>query len=186
MEKHESKSNITYYWRSLTVLLKYDHEQAVKVRLQNRQQDFKQQVSKHLRYSAVCSLYQQPIRGRRSLVFRMVESEEEYVEQLQLMVSCFLRPFKMAASSQKPPCTHDERDSDVSTSDIYQRTDSEDGELADLSFSALAALCPRRSLRHVAAHADHLSGIREESPLQPPGFGRMQAEGEICCNSQKT
>ncbi|GFX78650.1 transposable element Tcb1 transposase [Trichonephila clavipes] len=38
----------------------------------------------------------------------MVESEEEYVEQLQLMVSCFLRPFKMAASSQKPPCTHDE------------------------------------------------------------------------------
>ena len=24
------------------------------------------------------------------------------------MVSCFLRPFKMAASSQKPPCNHDE------------------------------------------------------------------------------
>ncbi|KAH9398683.1 Ras protein-specific guanine nucleotide-releasing factor, partial [Tyrophagus putrescentiae] len=43
-----------------------------------------------------------------SLVFRMVEAEEEYLEQLQLMVSCFLRPFKMAASSQKPPCSHDE------------------------------------------------------------------------------
>ena len=43
-----------------------------------------------------------------SLVFRMVEAEEEYLEQLQLMVSCFLRPFKMAASSQKPPCNHDE------------------------------------------------------------------------------
>lgn len=38
----------------------------------------------------------------------MVEAEEEYLEQLQLMVSCFLRPFKMAASSQKPPCNHDE------------------------------------------------------------------------------
>lgn len=38
----------------------------------------------------------------------MVEAEEEYLEQLQLTVSCFLRPFKMAASSQKPPCTHDE------------------------------------------------------------------------------
>lgn len=38
----------------------------------------------------------------------MVEAEEEYLEQLQLMVSCFLRPFKMAASSQKPPCSHDE------------------------------------------------------------------------------
>ncbi|XP_076333763.1 ras-specific guanine nucleotide-releasing factor 1-like isoform X2 [Tachypleus tridentatus] len=48
------------------------------------------------------------MRKRNSLVFRMVESEEEYVEQLQIMVSCFLRPFKMAASSQKPPCSHDE------------------------------------------------------------------------------
>lgn len=38
----------------------------------------------------------------------MVEAEEEYLEQLQLMVSCFLRPFKMAASSQKPPCSHDD------------------------------------------------------------------------------
>lgn len=38
----------------------------------------------------------------------MVEAEEEYVEQLQLLISCFLRPLKMAASSQKPPCTHDE------------------------------------------------------------------------------
>ncbi|GFQ69035.1 ras-specific guanine nucleotide-releasing factor 2 [Trichonephila clavata] len=82
----------------------------------------------------ISSPHAENMRKRNSLVFRMVESEEEYVEQLQLMVSCFLRPFKMAASSQKPPCTHDERDSDVSTSDIYQRTDSEDGELADLSF----------------------------------------------------
>ncbi|RWS29802.1 ras-specific guanine nucleotide-releasing factor 1-like protein [Leptotrombidium deliense] len=48
------------------------------------------------------------MRKRNSLVFRMVEAEEEYVEQLQLLVSGFLRPFKMAASSQKPPCTHDE------------------------------------------------------------------------------
>lgn len=30
------------------------------------------------------------------------------MEQLQLLISCFLRPFKMAASSQKPPCSHDE------------------------------------------------------------------------------
>lgn len=41
----------------------------------------------------------------------MVEAEEEYVEQLQLLVSCFLRPLKMAASSQKPPCSHDELNS---------------------------------------------------------------------------
>ena len=38
----------------------------------------------------------------------MVESEEEYVEQLEILISCFLRPFKMAASSKNPPCTHED------------------------------------------------------------------------------
>lgn len=47
-------------------------------------------------------------RGACSLVFRMVEAEEEYMEQLEVLVSCFLRPFKMAASSKKPPCTHED------------------------------------------------------------------------------
>ncbi|XP_022672231.1 ras-specific guanine nucleotide-releasing factor 2-like isoform X2 [Varroa destructor] len=56
----------------------------------------------------ISSPHAENMRKRNSLVFRMVESEEDYVERLQLLVSCFLRPFKMAASSQKPPCTHDE------------------------------------------------------------------------------
>jgi hypothetical protein len=38
----------------------------------------------------------------------MVEAEEEYLEQLEVLVSCFLRPFKMAASSKKPPCSHED------------------------------------------------------------------------------
>lgn len=38
----------------------------------------------------------------------MVEAEEEYVEQLEILISCFLRPFKMAASSKSPPCTHED------------------------------------------------------------------------------
>ena len=38
----------------------------------------------------------------------MVEAEEEYTEQMEILVSCFLRPFKMAASSKKPPCTHED------------------------------------------------------------------------------
>ena len=38
----------------------------------------------------------------------MVEAEEEYVEQLEILISCFLRPFKMAASSKNPPCTHED------------------------------------------------------------------------------
>lgn len=43
-----------------------------------------------------------------SLVFQMVEAEEEYTEQMEILVSCFLRPFKMAASSKKPPCSHED------------------------------------------------------------------------------
>ena len=38
----------------------------------------------------------------------MVEAEEEYVEQLEILISCFLRPFKMAASSKNPPCSHED------------------------------------------------------------------------------
>jgi hypothetical protein len=38
----------------------------------------------------------------------MVEAEEEYVEQLEILISCFLRPFKMAASSKNPPCAHED------------------------------------------------------------------------------
>ena len=38
----------------------------------------------------------------------MVEAEEEYTDQMETLVSCFLRPFKMAASSKKPPCSHED------------------------------------------------------------------------------
>ncbi|KAF0767236.1 ras-specific guanine nucleotide-releasing factor 2-like isoform X3 [Aphis craccivora] len=43
-----------------------------------------------------------------NLVFRMVEAEEEYVSQLEVLVTCFLRPLRMAASSKKPPCSHED------------------------------------------------------------------------------
>lgn len=48
------------------------------------------------------------MRKRNSLVFSMVEAEEEYMEQLEMLVSCFLRPFKMAASSKRPPLSHED------------------------------------------------------------------------------
>lgn len=38
----------------------------------------------------------------------MVEEEEEYLKQLDIIVSCFLRPLRMAACSQKPPCSHED------------------------------------------------------------------------------
>ncbi|XP_059486241.1 ras-specific guanine nucleotide-releasing factor 2-like isoform X3 [Neocloeon triangulifer] len=54
------------------------------------------------------SPHAESMRKRNSLVFRMVESEEEYMEQMEVLVSCFLRPFRMAASSKKPPCSHED------------------------------------------------------------------------------
>ncbi|XP_037094562.1 ras-specific guanine nucleotide-releasing factor 1-like, partial [Pollicipes pollicipes] len=54
------------------------------------------------------SPHAESMRKRNSLVFRMVEAEEEYVEQLNILVTGFLRPFKMAASSKMPPCSHED------------------------------------------------------------------------------
>ncbi|XP_026480918.1 ras-specific guanine nucleotide-releasing factor 2-like [Ctenocephalides felis] len=54
------------------------------------------------------SPHAESMRKRNSLVFRMVEAEEEYMEQMEVLVSCFLRPFKMAASSKRPPCSHED------------------------------------------------------------------------------
>ncbi|XP_031336878.1 ras-specific guanine nucleotide-releasing factor 2-like isoform X2 [Photinus pyralis] len=54
------------------------------------------------------SPHAESMRKRNCLVFRMVESEEEYTEQMEVLISCFLRPFKMAASSKKPPCSHED------------------------------------------------------------------------------
>lgn len=57
------------------------------------------------------SPHAESMRKRNNLVFKMVECEEEYVEQLTLLISSFLRPIKMAASSQKPALNHDELNS---------------------------------------------------------------------------
>ncbi|XP_011305248.1 ras-specific guanine nucleotide-releasing factor 2 [Fopius arisanus] len=54
------------------------------------------------------SPHAESMRKRNSLVFQMVEAEEEYMEQIDTLVTCFLRPFKMAASSKKPPCSHED------------------------------------------------------------------------------
>ncbi|XP_014483394.1 PREDICTED: ras-specific guanine nucleotide-releasing factor 2-like isoform X4 [Dinoponera quadriceps] len=54
------------------------------------------------------SPHAESMRKRNSLVFKMVEAEVEYTEQMEVLVICFLRPFKMAASSKKPPCSHED------------------------------------------------------------------------------
>ncbi|KAK3766068.1 hypothetical protein RRG08_002305 [Elysia crispata] len=54
------------------------------------------------------SPHAESMRKRNSIVFSMVECEEEYNRQLSCLVTCFLRPLRMAASSKKPPITHDD------------------------------------------------------------------------------
>uniref|UniRef100_A0A3P8R1T9 Ras protein-specific guanine nucleotide-releasing factor 2a n=1 Tax=Astatotilapia calliptera TaxID=8154 RepID=A0A3P8R1T9_ASTCA len=56
----------------------------------------------------ICSPHAESMRKRNHIVFNMVEAETEYVQQLSILVNCFLRPLRMAASSKKPPIRHDD------------------------------------------------------------------------------
>ncbi|XP_042344099.1 ras-specific guanine nucleotide-releasing factor 2 isoform X4 [Plectropomus leopardus] len=56
----------------------------------------------------ICSPHAESMRKRNQIVFNMVEAETEYVNQLYILVNCFLRPLRMAASSKKPPISHDD------------------------------------------------------------------------------
>uniref|UniRef100_A0A8C1X3Y9 Ras protein-specific guanine nucleotide-releasing factor 2b n=1 Tax=Cyprinus carpio TaxID=7962 RepID=A0A8C1X3Y9_CYPCA len=56
----------------------------------------------------ICSPHAESMRKRNQIVFNMVEAETEYVHQLFILVNCFLRPLRMAASSKKPPISHDD------------------------------------------------------------------------------
>uniref|UniRef100_A0A7N6AN44 Ras protein specific guanine nucleotide releasing factor 1 n=1 Tax=Anabas testudineus TaxID=64144 RepID=A0A7N6AN44_ANATE len=54
------------------------------------------------------SPHAESMRKRNQVVFSMLEAEAEYVQQLYILVNNFLRPLRMAASSKKPPITHDD------------------------------------------------------------------------------
>ncbi|XP_036888045.1 ras-specific guanine nucleotide-releasing factor 2 isoform X2 [Sturnira hondurensis] len=56
----------------------------------------------------ICSPHAESMRKRNQIVFTMVEAESEYVHQLCVLVNGFLRPLRMAASSKKPPISHDD------------------------------------------------------------------------------
>ncbi|XP_068391696.1 ras-specific guanine nucleotide-releasing factor 2 isoform X5 [Eschrichtius robustus] len=56
----------------------------------------------------ICSPHAESMRKRNQIVFNMVEAESEYVHQLYILVNGFLRPLRMAASSKKPPISHDD------------------------------------------------------------------------------
>ncbi|KAM7147706.1 ras-specific guanine nucleotide-releasing factor 2 isoform 2-T2 [Molossus nigricans] len=56
----------------------------------------------------ICSPHAESMRKRNQIVFTMVEAESEYVHQLFILVNGFLRPLRMAASSKKPPISHDD------------------------------------------------------------------------------
>ncbi|XP_053768153.1 ras-specific guanine nucleotide-releasing factor 2 isoform X7 [Desmodus rotundus] len=56
----------------------------------------------------ICSPHAESMRKRNQIVFTMVEAETEYVHQLYVLVNGFLRPLRMAASSKKPPISHDD------------------------------------------------------------------------------
>uniref|UniRef100_F6YPE9 Ras protein specific guanine nucleotide releasing factor 1 n=1 Tax=Callithrix jacchus TaxID=9483 RepID=F6YPE9_CALJA len=75
------------------------------------------------------------MRKRNQVVFSMLEAEAEYVQQLHILVNNFLRPLRMAASSKKPPITHD----DVSS--IFLNS----GQWPQLIFETLSHVVPAKS-----------------------------------------
>jgi len=65
------------------------------------------------------------MRKRNNIIFNLVESERDYVHQLEILVANYVRPFRMgktrfyfanknnssfylAASSKRPPITHED------------------------------------------------------------------------------
>lgn len=64
---------------------------------------WKQIVEEYIR-----SDHAESMRRRNSIVFGLVECEDEYVQQLSILVTCYLRPFRMAASSKKPIVSHED------------------------------------------------------------------------------
>ncbi|KAF6730111.1 Ras-specific guanine nucleotide-releasing factor 2 [Oryzias melastigma] len=52
----------------------------------------------------ICSPHAESMRKRNQIVFNMVEAETDFLS----LVNCFLRPLRMAASSKKPPISHDD------------------------------------------------------------------------------
>ncbi|XP_048583532.1 ras-specific guanine nucleotide-releasing factor 1 isoform X2 [Nematostella vectensis] len=54
------------------------------------------------------SPHAESMRKRNYTCFKLLETEKEYLENLSTLVSCFFRPFKMAASSKRPPISHEE------------------------------------------------------------------------------
>ncbi|EDV26851.1 uncharacterized protein TRIADDRAFT_22773 [Trichoplax adhaerens] len=56
----------------------------------------------------VSSEHSDILKKRNGIFFQLYESERNYVQQMSILVSCYLRPLKMAASSKKPSVTHDE------------------------------------------------------------------------------
>ncbi|CAH8866092.1 unnamed protein product [Trichobilharzia szidati] len=63
---------------------------------------------KHIVEEYIRSEHAESMRKRNSIVFGLVECEDEYVQQLSILVTCYLRPFRMAASSKKPIVTHED------------------------------------------------------------------------------
>lgn len=76
----------------------------------------------------ICSPHAESMRKRNQIVFNMVEAETEYVLQLSILVNCFLRPLRMAASSKKPPISHD----DVSSIFLNRYNSCSDGQLGGI------------------------------------------------------
>ncbi|CAG9763452.1 unnamed protein product [Ceutorhynchus assimilis] len=68
-----------------------------------RRRKWKQVVEQYIK-----SPFSEGLRKRYTCVLEFLEGEKQYVQQIAVLITCFSRPLKMAASSKKPSCTLDD------------------------------------------------------------------------------
>ena len=139
----------------------------------------------------------------------MLEDEKENVGQLEILVARFYRPFKMAASSKKPPCSHEDVSSIFLNSEtilflhqiFYKGLQARMNSWPTLVLGMGARACSivgrltadnvicncnhvlgslcRRLVWRPPAHAQHLPGVCSQPPLQFADSYRVQTESAL-------
>ncbi|EPQ02729.1 Ras-specific guanine nucleotide-releasing factor 1 [Myotis brandtii] len=114
------------------------------------------------------------MRKRNQLVFSMLEAEAEYVQQLHILVNNFLRPLRMAASSKRPPITHDDVDaqplSHAAGPSVAAATTPEWRCPSCLVPTGLRWCCGQRQGRGGSRPQAHKSGAPLTPARDPPSF----------------
>lgn len=73
------------------------------------------------------------MRKRNNIIFNLVESERDYVHQLEILVANYVRPFRMGRGVVRPPAAEPQDRADRSSGELEETTDHSRRRQFDLS-----------------------------------------------------